>query len=608
MKGNREYDEAEHDDSDRLYSLEDLMSEPEIEVKEETLEILQEIENELLSRFDCEELVKECISERIETPIATDASPLTKLYPVNLWTPQIDGVRIESYGDLLYNIASRSPEFFKRSDASKLLEQAQLHLDLYQEFRGRDFLKQGEVADLSKRFEKSPTTLKRYLREGAMPRMYYWLNMVPSDDRESKLDSLVSRLNGITTEQEYDRRFGNLYFHDERSATTEHAQYDEFARKFLTFIDEYRDSGLLVDIAKKLGIGKSTICAWFDGTQLPTRIAFASLIPQEDPHEGCKWLPMKLNHITNLPENFIQVPVKISSPQDILDVLEQIDPVESERMENYEKVYGELPRPTAFMYLLGLMVSDGSFKSDVDFSSSVNLFVSKKYSWGSTLGEGFQYTMGRTGLSAKRMADSQKLKENGEIDECQVYSSEASPLLMWMKKALLGLETTENKKNVPIKADWILDTPQDWKVAFIQGLADGDGHASIPRFDTAIATSTNKEFFRKLFSSVGIESRFTDHHVKIGKYEEILKAKELPIFRFASGRQEILNDICKIIKLRPKGRQPIPENEKKLIIDLHRAGLKPGGIVENLWHEYGLARTTTMIDSLIHRENKKNGQ
>ena len=175
-----------------------------------------------------------------------------------------------------------------------------------------------------------------------------------------------------------------------------------------------------------------------------------------------------------------------------------------------------------------------------------------------------------------------------------------------MKKALLGLKVSENKKSVAIKAEWILNMPHEWRVAFIQGLADGDGHASMPRFDTAINTTTNEELFKKLLSSIGIESIAGDNRAKIKKYNEIVKAKDLPLFRFASGRQETLDDICKIIKLSPKRRQYIPNDERKLVMELHRAGLKPGDIVEKLWREHRLVRTIAMIDTLIRRENKKN--
>lgn len=274
-------------------------------------------------------------------------------------------------------------------------------------------------------------------------------------------------------------------------------------------------------------------------------------------------------------------------------------------MREFEKESGEMSQEIAFMYLLGLMVSDGGFKSDVDYSARAELFVSKKYSWGSMLGNGFCYTLGKVGLSAKRDSDQEKIRENGNIIVFRKYSSEASPLLMWMKKALLGLDVSEIKKEVAIKADWILEMPYDWKVAFIQGLADGDGYASIPRFDTAITTTTNEEFFVKLLLAVGIESTIDDNRARIKRYSEILKARELPLFRFAGGRQEILDTMCKIIKLRPRERQPVPEDEKKIVMKLYRTGLTPGKITEKLWHEHGLARTTGMIDALIRRENKK---
>ncbi|MHA1136920.1 MAG: hypothetical protein ACTSSE_10580 [Candidatus Thorarchaeota archaeon] len=245
MKDSREFDDDEQDR--KLFSSEDAK------------EILQEIEEQLLSKSECEELVRECYQEydaekrnTQSSPVETDFSEVANKYPVNMWAPEIDGDPIESDDHLLETVQSRTPGFFERVDASKLLESARLHIDLYQEFHEREFLKQGEVAELSRRLEKDPTTLKRYLREGVKPRMYYWLNMVPSDERERKLDSLVSRLNGVTTNEEYDRRFNNLYFYEEMSTTPDHKQYDEFARKFLTFIDEYRDSGLLVDIAKRL--------------------------------------------------------------------------------------------------------------------------------------------------------------------------------------------------------------------------------------------------------------------------------------------------------------------------------------------------------------------
>ena len=527
-----------------------------------------------------------------------------KVYPINMWTPELDGVRIESYDYLVEVLRSRSPAFFKRKDADNLLRSAKLHIELYQEYSNRTHLEKGEVAALAKKLKISPTTLKRYLREGVMPKIYYWSNMVSSTDKEKKLERLLARLNGVTTEEEYDRRYSTLYFSDEMSITANHRAYDESARKLLRFIKEYTKSGLLVNLARRLKIGKSTIQAWLDGTQLPTRVAYASLIPQEAPRKGWKWLPKRLNPVTNLPEDFIQVPEQITSPQDLLDVLKQLFPLDTKTMKKLEKELGKMSQEIAFMYLLGLMVSDGTFKSDVDYSASAEVFVSKKYSWGPRLGKGFCYTLGKIGLSASRKPDQERTRENGKINKFRVYNSEASPVLMWMKKALLGLSASDLKKNVPIKSEWIPDMPHEWKVAFIQGLADGDGHASIRRFDAAINTTTNEKFFSKLLLSVGVASTYGDNRARIKQQNEVVKARELPLFRFASGRQDTLDDLSKIIKLKPRGRKRVPEDEKELVMRLYESGLKAGEIVERLWYEHGIARTIEMIDTLIRREKK----
>ena len=52
----------------------------------------------------------------------------------------------------------------------------------------------------------------------------------------------------------------------------------------------------------------------------------------------------------------------------------------------------------------------------------------------------------------------------------------------------------------------ILKMPRSMRVVFIQGLADGDGYASIRAFNAGIATNTNMQFVRKLLTSVGIRS------------------------------------------------------------------------------------------------------
>jgi intein/homing endonuclease len=62
---------------------------------------------------------------------------------------------------------------------------------------------------------------------------------------------------------------------------------------------------------------------------------------------------------------------------------------------------------------------------------------------------------------------------------------------MWVKNVLLRLDAGTVKKEEPIHAEWILQMPREWQVAFVQGLADGDGSASVKSFYVRIATVPN---------------------------------------------------------------------------------------------------------------------
>ena len=165
-------------------------------------------------------------------------------------------------------------------------------------------------------------------------------------------------------------------------------------------------------------------------------------------------------------EQFIQVPLKITSPEDILDVLRQIRPLKTPAMEEYELQFGETPRELMFMFLLGILVSDSWFRSGTSRSTHAELSASKKYSWSKDLGRGFCYALGKIGISSKRHKN-QVSQRNGKTTVSRKWASEASPFLQWVKRTLLGLKASTPKSWTPIQADWILQMPHDWRVAFL---------------------------------------------------------------------------------------------------------------------------------------------
>ncbi|MFW9890173.1 MAG: LAGLIDADG family homing endonuclease, partial [Candidatus Thorarchaeota archaeon] len=373
---------------------------------------------------------------------------------------------------------------------------------------------------------------------------------------------------------------------------------------FFQFLKEYASGGTLKNIAKKLGIGKSTINEWLRHSQLPTNVKVASLIPKTELKRGKKWLPLRLDPIQNIPTDFIQVPESITKSEDLLDVLKQLTSLETNEKEEYEKQFGKLPREITFMYLLGLIVSDGGFASDTDSSAKVSLFASKKYPWSLELGKAFCHALSKIGFFAERKPDDER-ERNGKTDAFRVWESEASPFFMWVKKALLGLKASDRKKKTPIHADWVLNIPHDWRVAFLQGVADGDGSASIRQFRVNIATVTNHDFFSRLLSRFGLHTSIEKTKVRVDRYDDILKAQRLPFFKHATVRQKGLDELSKLIEALDVSHGPVPDEEIILIMSLHRQGYSRGEITEKLWHEYGLARSRKSIEGIIRRRIRR---
>ncbi len=203
-------------------------------------------------------------------------------------------------------------------------------------------------------------------------------------------------------------------------------------------------------------------------------------------------------------------------------------------------------------------------------------------------------------MKVERRADSTKVRD-GKTIVCNVWGSQASPLLRWVKEVLLGLGPSSSKKATPIDAEWILNMPREYRVAFLQGLADGDGYASIKTFRVGIATKTNQEFIRYLFSTFEIQSKMETTKVVVKKHEDILRANSLPLFRHATSRKKNHDELCKIIGLLDRSRGKVPERELKIILKLHKRGLSCGEITESLWFDHGIARSRASIEGIVHR-------
>jgi hypothetical protein len=521
------------------------------------------------------------------------------LCKVKFAIPEVRGFRIESIERLKEIINRDFPCFSDRENLPELLRVAEDHLKLFRDYHTREFVARSEILSLAAKTGYRVSTIKQWVRDGVKPVIYYMLNRsLTCEEVNKKLNSLLAKLNGVTDTRMLDRRLGNLYIAKEIRRRADYEADRKHAKKFFRFLRSFQGGGFLSDIAQGAGFTKDDVVKRLHPGVLPRLIRIASSVPTESLEQGKKWLPLRMTRGGKL-KKFIRVPLKIISPQDVLDVLEQIQSLKTVEMGEYEQRFGEMPKELAFMWLLGALLSDGGFGKKVGPSTCVSLGLSRKYSWSEGFGRGFCYALGKIGISSYQGKDFVGQLENGETYVKRTWYSARTPFLMWVRKTLLGLKTSTPKDATPIQADWILQMPEHWRIAFLQGVSDGDGCASIRAYNISIGTLVNKQFLIRLLDSLEVEAKPCIRDVKITKRRAIRKAEQLTMFRHAVGRQELLTQLIVMFNL-TNGKR-VPQEELEYIMDLHRKGSSCGDITVMLWDEQRIARSPSTVAGIIRR-------
>lgn len=279
----------------------------------------------------------------------------------------------------------------------------------------------------------------------------------------------------------------------------------ELVKEFYRFLKALEKGGLYSDITKRGQLSMGRTKARRLEHRFPRLVTIATLIPEVRPRRGHRWIALEVKN--GQPRRFIQVPLSVRSVNDIAGVLDQLVPLKSKKMKIWLRRFGSISRLTAFMYLLGTLVSDGFFTRRNGASTALGISLSTKYPWSESFGEMFCYCLGLFGFKAGRRKNSvSKNKAGGEIEKMN-WSSSASPFFLWIRNSLLGLKVEKKKSDQPIRSDWILGFPREATIPFLQGVADGDGYASVRGMKAGIGTKHNKEFYIRLLSLFEIDSQ-----------------------------------------------------------------------------------------------------
>ncbi len=235
------------------------------------------------------------------------------------------------------------------------------------------------------------------------------------------------------------------------------------------------------------------------------------------PRATSKWSPVRLKPRGTPDSTWIEVPAAIHDLQDIVSVIDQRTPTQDSFEMMVAFAYGsneELlrDRVNAFGFLLGAMLGDAGkpVKGTSRFPSmTIALTLSKDKPNSGRFGHFTTLCANASlGLAMHRIADAPSSTGRFTDAECYRWLSPASPLIGWTFRVCMGLMEGETTTYDPLRMDWILGAPRDFKVSFLQGMAESDGWVDAGKDSVVIVSSPNDELFEKLFTSLDIRHRF----------------------------------------------------------------------------------------------------
>ena len=310
-------------------------------------------------------------------------------------------------------------------------------------------------------------------------------------------------------------------------------------RSFCDFVRLHHRGVGVKEIARRLGVHRTTVAHWREGTDKPYLVRALHEVFPIDPRPGWQLLPMHLTSGGGEPSGWIQVPRSIRSYEDILDVIRQIRPLERtfERAALFGLSKGEATamRPELFAYLLGIMVGDsGKLGGELIRFASMNLDLqlTLKQPTNERLGEFVLLCANSIGLQMERKQDKQPTGATAlgkNPSPAYRWASVRSPLLAWMFSDGLGLEWGETTTTQEIRMNWILEAPKSFRVRFVQGVADSDGCV---KHTVEIASVPNSQFFADFLQGLGVTSAHVGYEDgdPLKTVMSLKQASTLPIF------------------------------------------------------------------------------
>ncbi|TFH05334.1 MAG: hypothetical protein E4H14_12955, partial [Candidatus Thorarchaeota archaeon] len=285
MKDNREFDDNGEDR--RFFSKENDVDENEI--FEESKRILQEIEDELLSDVECENLVKEVADElcndpfgeslfprdtkRIQSPQCRESRDQQE-WEVDMWNPQIRGTPVDSEKQVMSLLRNIMPGLLKHQNFARFKDQISIHLHATQEFGHRSMVSYREIDDFCTLHNYPSTTVESWVLQKVQPSSFRVINenAVTRGDAEKVVSEIRGQLGELTSQAKLDEYLDTPY-HEQRTKTSPNFKRDyEKACGFYRFLGMFAEGGVLSDTARRAGIKRLEARAYVEEKTTPRMI------------------------------------------------------------------------------------------------------------------------------------------------------------------------------------------------------------------------------------------------------------------------------------------------------------------------------------------------
>jgi transcriptional regulator with XRE-family HTH domain len=506
--------------------------------------------------------------------------------PIRIWHPTIHGTPITTAKHLHHVITNQYPGLTRNPHFPQLLTDAKTHLTLITLLGREHRLRRGDFTRLARQVAASRQLVTAYIHQARQPRLYYLIeHTLTKTDAHARLALIQREGNGLCSTHDVKRRLATYYLAPFHEKSPQHQRRLAQCNAYFHALKMFSDGGCFIDAARALGVHHSQVSRWLSGHR-PDLVELARRIPDQLPAPAHKWLPLKIDYAFR-PTDFIQVPSHVTNHAQIEGVLEQLRPLDNTKMKLYVRRFAPVTKEEAFYYLLGLIVSDFAKNRPRTSSTELVLNLSKKYEWAQQLGEAACYYLGMLGIHATRAEDTASSKGPRT---CYSWRSQKSTFMTWVICTCLGLKEHQRTTYHPLEGRWLLEVPKPDRVAFLQGLNDGDGWASTRDQSLGNACAPNIRFVRDLLLTLGINSASDGARVRIRSQAGITRATQIPFFRHALERQRNANKLAEMVSVRQQ-QMPGTTSPKiaETILTLRAKGLSYSEIAEQLFDKFGVS-------------------